>query len=113
VLPILEAKCNKCHNEAKSKGKLRMDTFELAMKGGENGDNIVAGDPDKSLAVKRMVLPIDDDEHMPPDGKDQTTKEEIELIKWWIKEGASATQKVADAKIPDALKATADEQLKK
>lgn len=113
ILPILEAKCNKCHNEAKSKGDLRMDTYELAMKGGENGDNIVAGDPDKSLTVQRMVLPLDDDEHMPPEGKDQPTKEEMELIKWWIKEGASNTLTVSAAKIPDALKATADEQLKK
>lgn len=113
ILPILEAKCNKCHNEAKSKGDLRMDTYELAMKGGENGDNIVAGDPDKSLTVQRMALPLDDDEHMPPEGKDQPTKEEMELIKWWIKEGASNTLTVSAAKIPDALKATADEQLKK
>ena len=113
ILPILEAKCNKCHNEAKSKGDLRMDTYELAMKGGENGDNIVAGDPDKSLTVQRMALPLDDDEHMPPEGKDQPTKEEMELIKWWIKEGASNVLTVAAAKIPEPLKATADEQLKK
>ena len=113
ILPILEAKCNKCHNEAKSKGDLRMDTYELAIKGGENGDNIVAGDPDKSLTVQRMALPLDDDEHMPPEGKDQPTKEEMELIKWWIKEGASNVLTVAAAKIPEPLKATADEQLKK
>ena len=50
---------------------------------------------------------------MPPEGKDQPTKEEMELIKWWIKEGASNTLTVSAAKIPDALKATADEQLKK
>ena len=113
ILPILEAKCNKCHNADKTKGDLRMDTYEMAMKGGENGDNIIAGNPDKSLAIVRIMLPSDDDEHMPPEGKDQPTKEEIELLKWWIKEGASNTLTVAAAKIPDALKATAEEVLKK
>lgn len=113
ILPLLEAKCNKCHCEAKSKGDLRMDTYELAIKGGENGNNIVAGKPEESLAIKRILLPNDDDEHMPPDGKEQPTKEETELLKWWVKEGASDKLKVSEAKIPAELQATVDGILKK
>jgi uncharacterized membrane protein len=115
ILPILEAKCNKCHNADKSKGDLRMDTFEMLMKGGQDDKvkSVVPGKPDDSLVLKRIALPNDEDEHMPPDGKDQTTKEETALLKWWIQEGASNTLTIADAKIPAELQATADTYLKK
>jgi uncharacterized membrane protein len=112
ILPMLEAKCNACHNADKSKGDLRMDTYELAIKGGENGSTIVPGKPVDSLAIQRIELPADDDEHMPPDGKDQATAEELALLKWWIQEGASDKLKVSEAKIPVELKAVVDAALK-
>jgi len=116
VLPILEAKCVSCHGAEKAKGKLRMHTFADTMKGGGDGPTtIVAGKPDESLALVRIALPTDDDEHMPPSDEPQLTKEEIALLKWWIAEGASETLTVAAAKkTPDieallggALKAVA------
>ncbi len=116
VLPILEAKCVSCHGAEKAKGKLRMHTFADAMKGGGDGPTtIVAGKPDDSLALVRIALPNDDDEHMPPSDEPQLTKAEIALLKWWIAEGASETLSVAAAKkTPDieallggALKAVA------
>jgi uncharacterized membrane protein len=113
IRPLLEAKCNKCHHDGKEKGGLRMDTYELAMKGGDSGDNIVATKPDDSLLIIRMKLPADDDDHMPPEGKEQPTKEEIELLTWWVQSGASATQKLSEAQIPPALKATVDSYLEK
>ena len=114
LMPVLEAKCNKCHNEAKSKGDLRMDTHELMLKGGEEaGKTVIPGKPDESLAITRIKLPIDDDDHMPPEGKDQMTAEETALLHWWIKEGASATLKVKDAKFPAELKPLVESLLKK
>ena len=112
ILPVLTAKCNKCHSEEKSKGDLRMDTYEMAMKGGENGKNFVAGKLDESLSIIRILLPDSDDEHMPPEGKDQLTPEEIALLKWWVEQGASGTQQVKDAKFPAELQATVDGILK-
>ena len=112
ILPILTANCNKCHSEEKSKGDLRMDTYEMAMKGGENGKNFVAGNLEESLSIARIMLPDSDDEHMPPEGKDQLTPEEIALLKWWVQQGASGTQKVSDAAFPAELKATVDGILK-
>lgn len=112
ILPVLTAKCNKCHSEQKSKGDLRMDTYELAIKGGENGKNFVAGNLKESLSIVRILLPDSDDEHMPPEGKDQLTPEEIALLKWWVEQGASGTQKVKDAKFPAELQATVDGILK-
>lgn len=110
ILPIFEAKCNKCHGEEKQKGELRLDTFEWTMKGGENsGDkNIVPGKPADSATFQSIISAEDADEHMPPEGKEQLTKEEVALIKWWIEQGASNTQKAAAATIPAELKAAVD-----
>ncbi len=107
IAPVLEKECNVCHNEKKSKGKLRMDTYELLVKGGGSGDNVVPGDAVKSLLTSRLILPVDDDDHMPPAKEKQPSKEEIALLTWWVKEGASNTLKVVDAKIPDEIKAYA------
>lgn len=104
ILPIFEAKCNKCHNEDKSKGDLRLDTYEMAMQGGENGSNFVAGKPDESLSIQRIALPVDDDEHMPPDGKEQLTPAEFALLRYWVQAGASATQKISEAQFPSEAK---------
>jgi uncharacterized membrane protein len=114
LMPIFEAKCNKCHSEEKSKGDLRMDTYEMIMKGGEAepGKTIVPGKPDQSLAISRILLPLDDDEHMPPEGKDQMTAEETALLRWWIQEGASATLSAKDAKFPAEVKTLVEDLLK-
>lgn len=99
IMPILEAKCVSCHGAEKAKGKLRMHTFADIMKGGGDGPTtVVAGKPDDSLALVRIALPNDDDEHMPPSDEPQLTKDEIALLKWWIAEGASETVTVGTAK---------------
>ncbi|MEZ5387206.1 MAG: c-type cytochrome domain-containing protein [Prosthecobacter sp.] len=114
IQPIFAAKCNKCHGEEKQKGELRLDTYEFTMQGGENsGDkNIVPGKPEDSVSMQLILLPEDDDEHMPPEGKDQLTKEETAIIQWWIQQGASNTQKLDLATLPAELKATAEAVLK-
>lgn len=99
IMPILEAKCTSCHGADKGKGKLRMHTFADIMKGGGDGPNtVVVGKPDESLAIKRILLAEDDDEHMPPSDEPQITKEELALLKWWIQEGASDSATVAAIK---------------
>lgn len=114
VLPIFEAKCNKCHCEEKDKGSLRLDTFEWVMKGGDEGGdkNIVPGKPDESMTYQVISSAEDADMHMPPEGKEQLTAEETGLIKWWIERGASSTLKVSDAQFPAELKAAAEGVLK-
>ena len=113
ILPVLEQKCNKCHNEDKSKGDLRMDTHELLLKGGEAepGKTVIPSKPAESLFIVRVELPLDDDEHMPPEGKDQMTTEELELVRWWIKEGANNTMKIKDAQFPAQTKPLVEQLL--
>ncbi len=107
VLPIMEAKCTECHNENKSKGKLRLDSFDFMMAGAEGADypNVEPGDSEASELIYRVVLPSDDDDFMPPDGKDPMTPEEIAVVRWWIDQGAKADATVADLQADDTMTA--------
>jgi hypothetical protein len=55
--------------------------------GGENGDVVVANNASDSEMFVRMTLPKDNDDHMPPEGKTQPSKEEIALIGAWLDAG--------------------------
>ena len=87
VQPVLEANCVGCHNPEKTKGKLLMHTVEGLMKGGENGVIVVPGKPDESPLFKRITLPKDDDDIMPPKDGPLATGD-IEILKQWITQGA-------------------------
>lgn len=100
VQPILTAKCAGCHGEDKQKGKLRVDTFAELMKGGSEGESVVAGKVNDSSLLQRVYLPLDDDEHMPPEGKDQLTTQETAVIAFWIQSGAKADATIGSLK-PD------------
>lgn len=101
IAPIMMAKCAGCHGEKKQKGKLRLDSLEAILKGGSEEDTVVPGDVKKSSFVWRLHLPIDDDERMPPEKKDQLTKQEIVVMEFWVKSGAKGDAKVSALK-PDA-----------
>src|SRR5215207_1664032 len=88
IEPIFKETCYSCHGPEKQKGKLRLDKPELFTKGGENGPVVVAGDPAKSDLHRRITLPPDHDEIMPPKG-DPLKKEQTDLVAAWIKQGAS------------------------
>jgi hypothetical protein len=89
VLPILEKKCYSCHGATKKKGGLRLDTEEYLLAGGKSGAILTAGNPENSQIYLSLLLPEDDDKHMPPKGKPQLTPEEIAVFHQWIKNGAS------------------------
>ena len=89
VLPILEKKCFSCHSVTKKKGGLRLDTEEYILLGGKNGAILTAGNPENSSLYLYMLLPEDDDNHMPPKGKPQLTPQEIAIFHQWINQGAS------------------------
>jgi uncharacterized membrane protein/mono/diheme cytochrome c family protein len=97
VKPILEDKCYGCHGTSKQKGKLRLDDAEHILKGGKGGVVIVAGKTDESEMIDRMLLPLDDEDHMPPKEKKQLNEKEIEILKTWIASGADFKKSVKDA----------------
>lgn len=94
VIPILKTKCYNCHSASKKKGGLRLDTEDFIKKGGKNGQILLAGNPSKSTLFTHLILPEDDDKHMPQKGKTQLTKSEISAIHFWIKKGASFVEEI-------------------
>lgn len=104
VKPILQTKCYSCHNANKQKGGLRMDNSLLLMKGGKDGKIIEPGNADASEMIKRLMLPIDNDDHMPPREKPQLTEQQVALLHWWISNNSDFTKKVKDLQQPDKIK---------
>jgi formylglycine-generating enzyme required for sulfatase activity len=89
IQPILELSCVRCHHAESHKGGLRLDTKEQAFSSGENAPNIVPFHPEKSALYTFTVLPVEDDNFMPPTGKgDPLTKEQCDLLRSWIEQGA-------------------------
>ncbi len=94
IQPIFQTSCYPCHSakNPKPKGKLRLDTLDDVMKGGEDGPALVSGDSAKSVMVAMVSHLGDPDDYMPPpknkDHIQPLTKEQIGLIRAWIDQGA-------------------------
>jgi uncharacterized membrane protein len=91
VAPIFEKKCLNCHNAAKRKGKLRLDSFENVMRGGKDGVVVKPGDLKHSELFRRINLSPDEKDFMPTDGKPPLTASEVKVIELWIASGASSS----------------------
>ena len=105
IEPILQKKCVACHRAEKSKGNLILNTEEGLLMGGKHGKLFVPGNPDSSNLLRRIMLPHQDDQHMPPSGKPPLTAIEIKLIEWWIASGADFNSMTKDHPIPQELSA--------
>ncbi len=88
ALSILDRRCFECHSHSagKNKGGLVMDAAQGLTVGGDSGTALVAGKPEDSLFLQR-ILSTDEDEMMPPKG-DRLTAEEVATIKSWVSAGA-------------------------
>ncbi|MFT4547688.1 MAG: hypothetical protein ACI8XO_003390 [Verrucomicrobiales bacterium] len=93
VAPILEVNCVRCHNPEKSKGKLELHTRAAALKGGSEGAAYIAGDAKASELIRRVMLPLEDDEFMPHQS-DPLTKAQLQTLKQWVAGGAEWPQGV-------------------
>ncbi len=98
IWPMVKNSCVQCHQPEhkdergrtrRPKGDLVITNKEAFLKGGEGGEVIVAGKPEDSSFLQRTMLPLDHDDHMPPEGKaDQWTDEQKKLFEAWVKAGA-------------------------
>ena len=94
VLPILEERCIECHQAPfeqngkikEPKAGLRLDGATFIMLGGDSGAVVVANHPSRSSLYNRVILPIEDSEHMPPKG-DPLSFDQKETIRKWIAQG--------------------------
>ena len=82
VQGVFEARCIDCHGPKKQKGDLRLDKKETAL-----AEVIQPGNSGESELAKLISLPADHEDIMPNKGE-PLTKEQIEVIKKWIDEGA-------------------------
>ena len=83
VQGVFEARCIDCHGSKKQKGDLRLDKKETAL-----AEVIQPGNSGESELAKLISLPADHEDIMPNKGE-PLTKEQIEVIKKWIDEGAN------------------------
>ena len=91
VRPILAENCFACHgpDSASLKAKLRLDSFEAATaKRGDDAVAIVPGKPEESEVVARLFAESEDDIMPPPESHKVLTKEQKEILKRWVAEGA-------------------------
>ena len=103
IEPIFESKCYGCHNARKAKGDLVLTSLETILKGGEDGKLWKPGDPAHSLLVERLLLPIEDEDHMPPKDKAQLSEDEISFISLWIEGGADEKKTLKELNPADTL----------
>lgn len=64
IQPILSSKCVSCHNPKKDKGGLLLHSKEGILKGGGESGDVLASHSEESELYARMVLPMEDDDHM-------------------------------------------------
>jgi WD40 repeat protein len=86
IRPILQQRCQGCHQPAKLRGKLLLTGYDGFAKGGGAGPSFVPGKPETSRVVKHLKG-IDDHSIM-PEGEQPLIPEQIALFERWIKEGA-------------------------
>jgi hypothetical protein len=98
IQPILERRCAACHGPEKHKADLSMESYDALTKGGKDGPVLLVGKAVDSPMICRLLLPPDDEDHMPPQGKPQPTLAEIAALQWWIDSGAPADKTVGDLK---------------
>ena len=90
IRPILSAKCFACHGpDAEDReADLRLDTKEGAFADLGGYAAVVAGKPDDSELIVRIITDDQDDLMPPPDRKTPLTADEISLLTRWVREGA-------------------------
>src|SRR5262245_28823217 len=86
IEPIFARSCYQCHSAKKAMGQLRLDSGELAMKGGVSGPPIIPGDRKQSLLMKR-ILGAGNEARMPMGGG-PLKPSEIAMLGKWIDQGA-------------------------
>jgi hypothetical protein len=88
IRPVLADHCYSCHSaDGGSAGGLRVDSRDLLLKGGKSGPAIIAGDPDNSLLIQRLLL-ADPKHRMPKDEDDPLAAAAVANLKLWIQQGA-------------------------
>ena len=86
VLPLLDKRCNRCHEPNESRSGFDLTRVDTIQRGGDElGAGIVPGNPDSSPLIH--VLTDKAEPAMPSEGG-PLSETEINLLRRWIQEGA-------------------------
>jgi uncharacterized membrane protein len=111
VQPIFEERCISCHGAAKNSGGLRLDSWELMALGGKHGVVVKPGDGAGSALIRRVDLPVEEKEHMPPRGKPQLGDDDLTLLEWWVGTSAPREAIVGSMELPPSVAAILETRL--
>ncbi|MGA2544245.1 MAG: c-type cytochrome domain-containing protein [Verrucomicrobiota bacterium] len=89
IKPILDASCLRCHGPEKPKNRFRLDNRADALKGGDNGVDILPGHSAQSPLIHNVAQLVPDLEMPPPDKGDPLTPAQIGLLRAWIDQGVA------------------------
>jgi mono/diheme cytochrome c family protein len=107
IQPIFAERCYNCHGPNKHEAQFRLDSKDIALKGGELGPAIVPGKGADSLLIQ-AVGGLKPDLIMPRKGE-RLSPDQISLLRAWIDQGAdwpdSASAKITDSRDHWAFKA--------
>ncbi|MFC5455072.1 c-type cytochrome domain-containing protein [Prosthecobacter fluviatilis] len=87
IKPILADRCVECHNSETLLGELNLQKRALAFEKRKAGPVIVPKSAEKSMLYLVLTLPPKDKKAMPATGH-RIPKDEVNLIRQWINEGA-------------------------
>lgn len=82
VLPILEARCQRCHGPGRADVGLKLNSFEGVLSGSSNGPVVIPGSADTSYLIDLVLsgtMPL---------GSAKLPGDEIQIIIDWINAGA-------------------------
>lgn len=93
ILPIFQKNCITCHGPDEQIKGLRLDTAANIVEANFDNSLLVAGNPVDSELFRRLTLPEDDYEVMPPSNfGPPLSAEDQELIRLWISQGIKFKQ---------------------
>ena len=85
IWPIIQQRCQGCHQPALQKADLLMTTYEAFKKGGQIGPSFVPGEPENSLVMAYLT---GEEEPQMPQKAEPLSEHEIGLFREWIRNGA-------------------------
>jgi hypothetical protein len=85
IQPILQKKCQGCHQPASTMSGLDLTTFDGFSKGGKRGPAFVTERPEESIVVRYLTAAL---QPRMPLGEPALPDSEITLLREWIRDGA-------------------------
>ena len=89
IQPVFDNKCISCHNTTKKEGGLLLTSYNEVIAGGDHGAIVDLKTPLESALLNRVTLPKSHKKFMPPRGA-ALTFGEIQIIEWWMQNGADS-----------------------